>query len=501
MNYDKLIINGLVVLPDQVKRADIGIKDGKIAAVGQGLCKSGHPAGELRKDSESGGGPLSAGGRSGAESERKMRDGIQPERESRAETEAEVIDALGLYVFPGVVDGHVHLCEPGRTEWEGFETGTMALAAGGTTCYVDMPLNNLPATTDGETMRLKKKCAKGKNYVDYSLYGGLVPDNTEKLWEMKEEGAAACKCFVASCGSGVPGDFKNVDDYRLLQGMKELKRLGLTLSVHCENAAICDGLAGAAVREGRTDMRAYLDSRPKFAEVEAVRRVLYFGKVTGCRIHFVHLSCAEAVDEVTAARKAGMEVTAETCPHYLSLTDEDCIRIGADAKCSPPIRSRIDADRLWERVLLGKVDILASDHSPCPPDMKECGGDIFRAWGGISACQNMLDLMFDEAVKKRGMEPYRLAALLSENPAHIFGLSGKGSIRVGKDADLVFLNPGSPYRVTEERLYYRHPHSAYLGREIGCRVEKTFVRGRLVYDWERGITGAPEGRFVRGGSR
>lgn len=450
MDYDIVIKNGRVVLPDQVLSIEIGIKDGKIAALGEKL-------------------------------------GPAPEN----------IDADGMYVLPGVVDAHVHLCEPGRTDWEGFETGTKALAAGGTTCYVDMPLNNLPATTDRDTFVRKKRTAEGKNYVDYALYGGLVPHNLGKLNGQAEEGAAAFKCFVASCGSDVPGDFQNVDDYVLYKGMKELAQLGQTLSIHCENAAICDGLAHDACSLGKKDMRSYLDSRPIFAEVEAVRRVLYLGTATGCRLHFVHLSCAEAVDEVLQAKASGMPVTIETCPHYLCLTDEDCIRIGADAKCSPPIRNRECADRMWERVFSGKIDILASDHSPCPFEMKENGEqNIFQAWGGLSACQNTLDLMFDEAVQKRGLSVCALMRMLSANPANIFGLKEKGGILPGKDADLVLLQPNAPYVLQREDLFYRHKHSVYEGRTIGCQVKRTFVRGRLVYDREKGIVGSALGKFI-----
>lgn len=455
MDYDKVIKNGKVVLADQVLYTEIGIKDGKIAAISNTL------------------GPA-----------------------------AEEIDACGMYVLPGVVDAHVHLCEPGRTDWEGFETGTKALAAGGTTCYVDMPLNNLPATIDRETIALKKRSAGGKNYVDYAFYGGLVPHNLGRLHELSEAGAAAFKCFVATCGFGVSGDFKNVDDYALYQGMKELKSLDGTLSIHCENAAVCDGLARDSVKNGKKDMRSYLDSRPIFAEAEAVRRVLYFGKITGCRLHFVHLSCAEAVEEVVAAKALGMDVTIETCPHYLCLTDEDCIKIGADAKCSPPIRNRECVEALWEKVFGGDIDILASDHSPCPPAMKASEeNDMFQAWGGLSSCQNMLDLMFDEAVQKRGLPVYTLMKLLSSSPARIFGLKEKGGIAIGKDADLVLLSPNDPYVLQEKDLYYRHKHSAYVGRTIACQVKQTFVRGCLVYDRERGIPGDAMGKFIGRGPR
>lgn len=460
MKFDTIIKNGTVVFPDREEKANIGIKDGKIAAV------------------------MACG---------EDCDGAYGEA-------AETVDARGLYVLPGVVDAHVHLCGPGRDGWEGFETGTKALAAGGTTCFVDMPLNNLPATTDGRTMAVKLAYTEGKSHVDYALYGGLVPGNEDRLSELSEAGVPAYKCFVASCGFGVEGDFVNVDDYTLYEGMKELARLGQTLSIHCENAAVCDGLAERARKEGRTDMRAYLDSRPVFAEVEAVRRVLYFGSVTGCRLHFVHLSSPEAVEAVLAAKQSGLSVTIETCPHYLCLTDEDCIRIGADAKCSPPIRSRKTVEGMWEKIMAGEIDVIASDHSPCPADMK-AGDDMFTAWGGLSACQNLLDMMFDEAVKKRGLPSWKLMQMLSFRPAEIFGLPGKGSIAVGKDADFVLFNPDCPYTVSEETLFYRHKHSAYLGQTVGCRVVRTYVRGQLAYDGERAEFGEPFGKFLKKNER
>lgn len=449
MAYDLVILNGKVVLADRVVETAVAVSDGKIAAIGD------------------------------------VQDG------------KETVDAKGMYVLPGVVDAHVHLCEPGRTEWEGFETGTKALAAGGTTCYVDMPLNNLPATIDGETARIKLENAQGKNYVDYALYGGLVPHNLDRLEELDAAGVVGYKGFLSTCGFGVPGDFKNVDDYDLYRGMATLAKLGQTLSLHCENAVICDRLGDDAQAAGKTDMESYLDSRPIFTEIEAVRRALYLGQVTGCKLHFVHLSCAEAVQTVLAARAQGQDVTIESCPHYLNLAREDCVRVGAVGKCSPPIRSREEAEKLWAELLAGHIDILTSDHSPCPPSMKDTGGDMFKAWGGLSACQNVLDIMFDEAVQKRKMPPQDLMRLLSSNPAKIFGLGQKGELSVGKDADVVLLRPNAPYTLRAEDLYYRHKHSAYLGREIGCRVERTYVRGGLVFDREKGIVGAASGHFVK----
>lgn len=454
MSWDMLLAGGKVVLEDSVVDADVAVRDGRIAALGKEL-------GDAK----------------------------------------EVTDARGLYVLPGVIDGHVHLCEPGRTEWEGFETGTAALAAGGTTCYVDMPLNNLPATCDGESLRLKLEAASGKNRVDYALYGGVVPDNlgAGQLEELDRGGVVGYKAFLSTCGFGVPGDFKNINDYELYTGMKKLAELGQMIALHCENAAICDRMGEDAQAGGRTDMYAYLDSRPIFTEVESVRRALYIAKITGCKTHFVHLSSAEAVAAVLRSRQKGMDVSIESCPHYFALDRDQCKRIGAAAKCSPPIRSAEESEALWKELLAGSIDVLGSDHSPCPPSMKESGGDIFKAWGGLSACQNMLDVMFDEAVQKRGMRPDRLMKLLSSNPARVFGIPGKGRIEPGLDADIVLLKPNSPYVLKTEDLLYRHKHSAYVGREIGCQVMKTILRGNVVYERGRGVVGVPSGRYVKKG--
>ncbi|MCL2163326.1 MAG: allantoinase AllB [Oscillospiraceae bacterium] len=447
-----VIINGKVSLPDQVMETQIGVKNEKFAGIGFDLAEGNC-----------------------------------------------TVDAKGMFVLPGVVDAHVHLCEPGRTEWEGFVTGTKAMAAGGVTCYVDMPLNNLPATIDRETILIKLAHANGKNYVDYALYGGVVPHNLGRLYELDREGVAAYKCFMSTCGFGVPGDFKNIDDFELYKAMLELKELGQTLSIHCENAVICDGLALEAQDGGRTGVDAYVDSRPIFAEVEAVKRALYLGKVTECKLHFVHLSCAESVHEVYNARREGMDVTIESCPHYLNLNrDIFAKKLGAMGKCAPPLRDSADTEKMWDALISGQIDILASDHSPCPLGMKDPpDGDIFKAWGGLSSCQNTLDIMFDEGVQKRGMCVTKLMKVMASNPAGIFGMKNKGEIALGKDADIVLLEPDSSYILKSEDLYYRHRFSPYVGKEIGCRVMKTFVRGHLVYDRSIGIIGAPIGQYIK----
>ncbi|MDR4945434.1 allantoinase AllB [Neobacillus cucumis] len=451
MRYDLIIKNGNVVFRDAVKKSDIAIQNGKIAAIAEKLD-----------------GPAD-----------------------------QILDAAGQYVMPGMIDTHVHICEPGRTEWEGFESGTKALAAGGTTTYVDMPLNALPATTTKKALGLKLEAAKGKNYIDYALYGGLVPGNLENLEELNEAGVVAYKCFMATCGTELPDDFKNVDDYSLYAGMKKIAELGSLLSIHAENAEITDRLAEEMIKQGRITPSDYVASRPVFTEVDAIKRALLMARETGCRLHFVHISSAEGVEEIQKARNEGLDVTLESCPHYFTITTSQFEEIGPLAKCAPPLRNEVEQEKLWEALKQGKIDMLTSDHSPCPPEMKFSETDnIFEVWGGITGCQNNVDLMFDEAVKKRHVPVAPFVRMISTNPAKRFNLKDKGEIALSKDADIILLDPNQTYVVKAEDLYYRHKHSPYTNRTINCRVTKTLVRGKLVFDLEEGIIGKPIGQFI-----
>ncbi|MFT8321444.1 MAG: allantoinase AllB [Bacillus sp. (in: firmicutes)] len=451
MEYDLIIKNGKVVFRDDIKMVDIAVKNGKISTIAETI------------------------------------DGAANQ----------IVDASGQYVMPGMIDTHVHICEPGRTEWEGFVTGTKALAAGGTTSYVDMPLNALPATVDRKSLQLKREAAKGKNYVDYAFYGGLVPGNLDQLEELSDEGVVAYKCFMATCGSDMPEDFTNVDDYTLYTGMKRLAELGHMLSIHAENALITDRMAECMVEKGKTTAADYVASRPVFTEVDAVKRALFLAKETGCKLHFVHISTEEAVEEIMKARNEGQDVTVESCPHYFTITTAQFEEIGPLAKCSPPLRDEIEQEKLWNKLIEGKIDMLTSDHSPCPPEMKySATNNIFEVWGGITGCQNNVDLMFDEAVLKRNIPITDFTRMISYNPAQRFHLPMKGEIAVGKDGDIILLDPNQSYVVQKESLYYRHQHSPYIGREINCRVTKTFVRGNLVFDVNEGILNEPVGQLV-----
>lgn len=448
MKYDLIIKGGNVVFHYGVRKVDIGIKDEKITCIAE----------KITEDAK------------------------------------EIIDANGQYVMPGMVDTHVHISEPGRTEWEGFETGSKAMAAGGTTSYVEMPLNALPATINKEALDLKLEAAVHQNYVDYAFYGGLVPENLDKLQELADAGVLAFKCFLSDITSDIPGDFTNVDDYTLYKGMQKLAELDQLLCIHAENASVTSGLSKEFAREGKNSGVEYAESRPIVTEVEAVSRAILFAKDTGCKLHLVHISTSEAIQTILKARAEGVDVTVESCPHYFAMTAEQVDEIGPRAKCQPPIRKAVDQAKLWDELLSGNIDWLTSDHSPCTEDLKQ--GNLWEAWGGISGVQNNVDLMFDLAVKQRGLPVEKFVDLIASNPAKRFNLPHKGEIAVSKDADIILVDPNQSYVVKRENLYYKNKHSAYEGRKIDCRVTKTIVRGHVVFDLEEGIVGNPIGKLL-----
>ena len=446
--FDLVIKGGNVVFHDGVRKVDIGVKDEKISCIAEHIT----------------------------------------------EDAKEVIDAAGQFVMPGMIDTHVHISEPGRTEWEGFETGSKSMAAGGTTSYVEMPLNALPATINKEALDLKLEAAKTQNYVDYAFYGGLVPDNLDKLEELDAAGVLAFKCFLSDITSDIPGDFTNVDDYTLYKGMQKLAELDQLLCIHAENPSVTKKLAEDMVREGRTTAMDYVESRPIFTEVEAVSRAILFAKETGCKLHLVHISTSEAVQVIVKAQQEGVDVTLETCPHYLAISAEQVEEIGPRAKCQPPLRKAKDQEKLWDELMKGNINWITSDHSPCTEDLKQ--GNIFEAWGGISGVQNNVDLMFDLAVKQRGLPVNKFVDLIATHPSERFNLPNKGEIAVGKDADIIFVDPNQSYVVKREDLYYKNKFSAYEGRQIDCRVTKTIVRGNVVFDLNEGIVGEPIGKLM-----
>ena len=420
---------------------------------------------------------------------------VLPAREARALTD--FLDVGEAYVLPGLVDTHVHVNEPGRTEWEGFETATRAAAAGGVTTLVDMPLNSIPATTTAAALAAKRAAAAGKCGVDVLFWGGVVPGNAGELESLAAAGVPGFKCFLVP--SGVD-EFPHVGERDLREAMPIVARLGLPLLVHAELPGPIDGaLATTAGRDPRR-YATWLASRPPEAELEAIRLVIRLCEELRCRVHIVHLSAADALPELRAARRRGLPITVETCPHYLCIAAEE-IPDGATAfKCAPPIRGRENREGLWTALAAGEIDLVASDHSPAPPAIKRLdSGDFMSAWGGIASLELGLAAMWNEA-SRRGFTPGDLARWMCEAPARLAGLDGrrvvttsrpgaepgastrKGSIAAGCDADLVVWKPDREWTVDARRLRQRHPITPYAGRRLKGEVEAVFVRGEKVFE-------------------
>ena len=406
----------------------------------------------------------------------------------------DVLDAEDLVVMPGLVDTHVHVNEPGRTDWEGFETATRAAAAGGVTTLLDMPLNSIPATTSVAALHEKARAARGKTWVDVGFIGGVVPDNPAALGDLARAGVRAFKCFLVP--SGVP-EFQHVTQPDLRAAMPILADLGLPLMVHAElpevvEAATLDATAGDPARYA-----TYLASRPAAAEHEAVALVIELSEVTGGRAHIVHVSSAQTARMVSSARARGVRITAETCPHYLGF-DADEIPDGAtEYKCAPPIRRADDRDGLWSALASGELHMIVSDHSPCPPILKRRAvGDFFAAWGGIASLQLGSAVVWT-AMRERGLPLERLVEWMSVGPARLAGLEGrKGEIAPGFDADLVLFDPDGEIAVREDMLLHRHAVTPYLGAALRGTVEATYVRGMRAFDRRTGPTPTPPGDLL-----
>ncbi len=445
--YDLLVRNGIVVTVTSVSQADIAIADGRIVAIAPELA------------------------------------GVSKEE----------LNAEGLHIFSGCLDPHVHFNEPGRTNWEGFATGTAALAAGGVTTYIDMPLNSSPPTTTVQGFDLKLQAAQASSLVDFALWGGLVPGNIAQLDELTELGVVGFKAFMANSGIA---DFPVADDLTLYEGMARAAKLDRIVAVHAESDQITSGLAQRAIAEGRTGVRDYLASRPVIAELEAIERAILFASETGCALHIVHVSSGRGVSLVLEAQARGVNVSCETCTHYLVLTEEDVERIGAVAKCSPPIRSQAEQDALWQHISTGTLPIVVSDHSPAPADMKT-DANFFKVWGGISGCQSVLQLLLTEGYDRRQLPLSMITAITAEHAARRFGLfSSKGRLAVGVDADLVLVDLQSRSVLQANDLFYRHRHSPYVGRTLRGRIVRTLVRGNTVF-CEGKIVSEPIGQFLR----
>ena len=420
---------------------------------------------------------------------------VQVSKDIRGQGRRE-IDAKGLVAIPGIIDAHVHFNDPGRSEWEGLDSGSLALAAGGGTLFFDMPLNSLPPTIDGAAFAEKRRIAEHKSHVDFALWGGLVPGNLEKLGELKEAGAIGLKAFM--CGSGV-SEFPGVTDAKTLrEGMKRAAALGMIVGVHAENDVIASRLTAAARSLGRKDIRSWLDTRPVSVELEAISTALECAGETGCKLHIVHVSSPEGLALIDRAKQRGADVTAETCPHYLLLNEASVLAQGAPAKCCPPLRTEAQRTQMWEMLRQGSVDTVGSDHSPAPPSMKT-SADFFDVWGGVSGCQHGFPLFLSEAIAAWGLEPalVRTASLLGSNVVNRFAIPGKGRIEAGFDADITLIEVGEPRPLSNSKLLYRHVQGPYDGRLSRVRVVHTLVRGGSIIALEAPVSRSPLGRFIQ----
>jgi allantoinase len=449
MPWDLLIRGGDVVTPDGVRRLDVAVEGSKIVELAAGL------GGKAREE----------------------------------------VDATGLHVFPGLIDPHVHFNEPGRTDWEGFATGSAALAAGGGTCFFDMPLNSSPPTLDGPSFDLKRAAAEANSRTDFALWGGLTPGNLDRMEELADHGVIGFKAFMSNSGID---DFPRADDATLFRGMQVAAGLGLPVAVHAESEELTSGFAAEARAAGRTSIRDYLDSRPAIAEVDAIRRAIAFAHETGCSLHVVHISTSAGAREVRRGkRKLGNlmrpDISGETCPHYVSLSENDLGRIGSGAKCAPPLRPAEEVESLWLQLLTrrGGLDLVASDHSPAPPSMKT-STDYFKVWGGIAGVQSTRAVLLS---RNPPMWLAKVAELTATRAADRFGLREKGSILAGSDADLALVNLARPYELRREDLFDRHKLSPYLGRRFRGVVTRTLVRGHTVFR-DGDIVGDFRGRLI-----
>jgi len=436
---DLVIREGRVVTPAGITTTDIAISDGVIAAIGPNLASA-----------------------------------------------AEEINAAGLHVLPGGIDSHVHFNEPGHTDWETVANGSAALAAGGYSAFVDMPLNSLPVTVDGAAFDQKLAAAQASSTVDFGLWGGLVPGSVDRLEELHARGVLGFKAFM--CPSGLD-EFPGCDVRTLREGMRRIAALGSILLLHAEDGVIVDALSRKALAAGRTGARDFVRSRPAAAELEAISRAISIAGETRCAIHIVHVSTSDGIHLIRQAQTHGVDVTGETCPHYLLYTEDDIERLGGLGKCAPPFRTAADREELWALLAKGSLHMVVSDHSPSSPDLKG-GDDFFKLWGGISGCQSTRQLLL-EGARRRSIDVGVIAAATATNVARRFGLARKGEIGVGFDADLWLADLSHESVVRREELLYKHPFSAHEGQAIRGRTVRTLVRGQTVFADGRAIGGSP----------
>ncbi|HEX5190805.1 MAG TPA: allantoinase AllB [Streptosporangiaceae bacterium] len=463
---DLMIRAARVVTPAGVVPAEVTIRDGHISAVTA-----------IDDRTAVSRGPRSAGPGEAAAQVIPPRDAFHSPVEYISLSDDEVL-------MPGLVDTHVHINEPGRTDWEGFTTATAAAAAGGVTTIIDMPLNSIPPTVDVASLETKRAAAEGQCAVDVGFWGGAVPSNAADRAALHEAGVFGFKCFMID--SGVP-EFPPLDDNGLTDAMRQIAELGSLLIIHAEDPA---SIASAQVLSGG-DYAGFLRSRPPAAEVAAIIKVLRLAAATGARVHVLHLSSADPVPLLSAAREFGAQISAETCPHYLTLAAEQVGYGQTEFKCCPPIRGVDNRERLWAALESGAVDCVVSDHSPCPPELKRTGGqgDFETAWGGISSVQLGLPLLWTHA-RERGFGLADVVRWMSASPARLAGLATKGAITPGYDADLVAFAPDERFVVAPDQLLTRHKLTPYAGQELSGAVRRTWLRGVPVR------LGQPRGRLL-----
>lgn len=436
--FDVLIKNGNIVTAEAVTKGNIGIKDGKIAAI------------------------------------------LEAEVVPRAD---KVIDAEGKYVFPGAIDTHAHLNDPGFEWREDYEHGTAAAALGGYTTVIDMPLQNDPCLTNGEAFDFKEAKVSPNAYVDYCFWGGLTSYNMKDLKELDEKGCVSFKSFIGP----VSPDYESLNYGQALEAMDIIKEFDGRAGFHCEDYSIIKNQEKRMKEAGRTDWKAFLESRPAVAEIVATDAIIEIAKATGCKAHICHVSHPEVARHIQAAQQEGYDITAETCTHYLTFTEEDVIEKGPLYKCAPVLHSRESVEKMWEYVKAGVFSGIASDHSPCSYDEKYVeilGKKIetaFDVWGGCSGIQSGFQATFSEGVVKRGICPTVLANAMSVLPAKAFGIYGKkGDIRVGFDADLLVVDPEKEWEITEDSLLYVNKISAFVGLKGKGLPVLTMVRGNVI---------------------
>lgn len=413
---------------------------------------------------------------------------VEPGRMARS---GAAFESVGTRVImPGVIDLHVHVNEPGRTEWEGFATATAAAAAGGITTIVDMPLNSSPVTTTAHALAAKRSAASGQCHVHVGFHGGLVPERVDQVEPLLEAGVLGVKAFLAH--SGIE-EFPNVDESHLRRALPVLVRHDALLLVHCELVTAHSGQALLA--EHPRQYAAWLASRPPEWEERAIALVLRLAEESGVRVHIVHVATGSAIGAIADARARGVRVSAETCPHYLSFCAEEIADGAVEFKCAPPIRERTHREQLWSAVASGALQVVASDHSPAPPEVKQVErGDFARAWGGIAGLQFGLRATWTGA-RARGLGLATLADRLCRGPAQVLGLADRGTIAAGQVSDLVVWDPEAEAIVTPDEVLHRHRLSPYVGRTLAGRVERTLVAGRVAYTHGR-VAGTPNGRLL-----